>query len=103
MFENNPSVNSDNYCVSQSNKITNKRNHSSGDSPILKKNKPLFATSNRYSCFPVDDDENNTLEHVQTDQTPINEELKTPPPPPIIVNGTNDFICFQSNLINWLR
>jgi len=76
----------------------NKRNLSSDEPPIPKKNKPLFVTSNRYACLNVDDDRDITTEHA--DPTVINKEIKTPSPPPIIVNGTNDFVSLRTNLIN---
>lgn len=51
----------------------------------------------------MDNDRDNKLEHVQTDPTNINEKIRTPLPPPIIiVDRTTDFLRFRSNLIKFI-
>ncbi|KAL4111825.1 hypothetical protein QTP88_015710 [Uroleucon formosanum] len=65
--------------------------------------KNIFSSSNRYSLLTVDDncDIGNPPQH-SANEVPdeIIEPVKPPPsPPPIIVNGINDFVWLRSELI----
>lgn len=85
-----------------------KRNHSSTSSDTSidksKKNKPIFASSNRYAILINNDEINQESEHIGTNHTNIdidinaeNEQIK--PPPPIFIRGILDFFAFHTNLI----
>ena len=84
------------------------RNLSSSDVPPLNKiaktsQKNIFSTSNRYSLLAVDDNSEivNPPQHLTNEASDeIIEPVKPPPsPPPIIVNGIENFVRLRSELI----
>lgn len=95
----------------------NKRTLSTDDSSskINKKNynKPIFASTNRYTILNNERDEtNNNINNTETNQTNSDtnqtehnatmdtDQIKTKPPPPIFVRGLLDFAAFRTILID---
>lgn len=96
----------DDKFITQKNKNTPKRNHSSTDtaSPEPKKVKPLFITVNRFAPLSIDDTtaieniENNPPSH--DNSTPSDDQNnKRKLPPPIYVRGVLDFVEVRNELI----
>lgn len=90
------------------NKSKSKRNLSStsndSSTETSKKNKPIFASSNRFTVLENEYD-NVGVENIEAKKTGINsdienEPIKIKPPPPIFVRGLLDFVAFRNILIN---
>ena len=99
------------FCSNSPNVVTDfqivqhksKRNLSSNSNEkteIIKKNKPIFATSNKYAVLANENDVTENTESIPIDIDSNTEtEQKIKPPPPIFISGILDFSAFRSRLI----
>lgn len=99
----NSSVEMDDSQVTLPTGSTSKRNLSSTDNPVPKKNKSIFITANRYSPLATENENNENTSHYSqrnvteiTDDSPSN---KIKLPPPIFVRGVLDFVELRNQLI----
>lgn len=92
-----------------------KRNLSSTSSDIStnksKKNRPIFASSNRYSTLVNENEnkQNEESENIGKNHANIdivmnieNDQIKIKPPTPIVIHGILDFSAFRTCLIEFI-
>ena len=98
-FSNSTNIDTDFKTVQHKSK-RNLSSNSNEKTETTKKNKHIFASSNKYAVLANENDETENSDEILIDiDSDTETEQKIKPPPPIFISGILDFSAFRSRLI----